>query len=153
MDRRELASLLNSFRLAAAIVDGAPRLTPHLHFGHNEVLLDTAPRGERTLEARSGITVLLAPDDGGSVMLLGNRLDAKDVWVLASLIQPADCVVSGNLITNETTDDRTFSLVVHGADKALLSVMGNALRGRMQVLPERSTTAAPTTWRFLNENR
>jgi hypothetical protein len=57
-------------------------------------------------------------------------------------------VVSGNLITNETTDDRTFSLVVHGADKALLSVMGNALRGRMQVLPERSTTAAPTTWRF-----
>jgi len=153
MDRRELASLLNSFRLAAAVFDGAPRLTPHLHFSHNEVLLESAARTERALEARSGIAVLLAPDDGGSVMLMGNRIDGRDVWVLASLILPAYCVVSGNLITNETTDDRTFSLVVHGADKALLSVMGNALRGRMQVLPERSTTAAPTTWRFLNENR
>jgi hypothetical protein len=105
----------------------------------------TAP----AVEAPAVLAAALTPAQGAAAVSLAE----SPTVVLAAVTR---CLVSANMIVNESTDETRFSFVL--ADGALpaaeVAVTGNLFQGLMQIVPPRFAASPPpypmNDWSFLN---
>lgn len=149
-DRRKLLDTLNTYRwIITAPVTPRHKLSPAIHFGNNEVRLLPALREARV--SPPAIRVLMALNELGTVMLIGNHVTGSTPAALVSIVWPGFCTATGNLFSNASPNEGSFSFVLHSDKRqSLNSIVGNIFRGREQIVPPRSTTAEPTSWGFMN---
>ena len=154
---QDLSAALDTISAVGVAVElGATVLVPVLELRDNDVVL--APTGGAP---GIGIGVLFSPrDDISTVMLTSNRVLTPDInTTAAALLFPNVTAVTGNVFLQSGTQppptavggpQHAPALVVLAQQASLFEVVGNLARYGAVLLPARATTAAATSWDFLN---
>jgi hypothetical protein len=140
----ELGSIAIAAELASFTLD------PVLQIRDNDIAL-AAPGGK--LDPGIGVSVMFSLDKpDGTVSLTGNRVATPDNRTLAALLAfPVIAAASANILLQPSAGrGQTPCFVLVGERLGLFEVVGNVIRGGALILPGRSTSAATTSWDFMN---
>jgi hypothetical protein len=100
-----------------------------------------------------GIDVILSPSEPGSVIVSGNRVVVPDATTVAcGLLFPAGAVVTGNLLAQlQVAPDRdtTLPCLILITNTPAIMVSANLASFTEYIFPPRATSAATTSWEFL----
>jgi hypothetical protein len=143
---------LQGIAIAAEMSDTV--VPPVLHISGNDVSLAAV---DATLAPGIGIAAIFSPrDENGTVLLCANRvLTADPRTTAAAVLFPTAEAVTGNVFmqpTGEGAKERTQSPAFVSLAEASVpvEVMGNVIVVASFILPVRASSAATTSWDFLN---
>jgi hypothetical protein len=124
------------------------KLTPALRIEDNEITLAAGAAG-----VLLGIDVTLSPQEPGSVIVSGNRVVVPNATTVAcALLFPAGAVVTGNLLAQLAAapeGSTTLPSLIVLTDSPAIMVSANLATLTEYIFPARATSAAPTSWEFL----